>query len=163
MDVSLKDRYASDVFGLTYREFIEAKTTHYKWRLIVPEAVENLRRAHAEQWSLEKLADYLNSSVEEARQSLGRYIMSERVNQGQTAAERIALLFQEWMTRWESDPRERKLLARDLSRLLSSQLDVAARSGENLESIVHGLEKTGLPDPAAEGTGKASWGPGWKD
>jgi len=162
MNFSLEDRYASDVFGLTYREFVEAKAAHYKWRLVAPEAVENLRRAHAEQWSLEKLADYLNSSVEEARQSLRRYIMSEQVNQGQTSAERIALLFQEWTARWESDPRERKLLARDLSRLLSSQLDVAARAGENLEDIVRGLENTGKADKEGR-EGAAAWGPGWKD
>ncbi len=156
----LEERYAADVFGLTYREFAEAKTAHYKWRIIAPEAVQNLRRAHAEQWSAEKLADYLNSDVEEARQSLWRYVMSEHVNQGQTAAERISLLFQEWMIRWEPDARERKLLARDLSRLLSSQLDVAAQSGESLEGVAQGLEEA-LSD--REDGGKTAWGPGWKD
>jgi hypothetical protein len=164
MNSMLEDRYAADVFGLTYREFSEAKTTHYKWRLIVPEAVKNLQRAQSEQWSLEKLADYLDTSVEEARQSLRRYVMSEQVNKGQTGPERIARLFQEWLERFEPDVHERKSLARDLSRLLSSQLEVAAQSGESLETLIQGLEKTRIPgDLGNAGNEKAAWGPGWKD
>ena len=153
------DRYAADVFGLTYREFAEVKNTHYKWRVIAPAAVENLRKAHAERWSVEKLADYLHGDVEEARQSLKRYVMSEKVNQGNGSAERIFILFQEWLDRWEPDARERKILARDLSRLLTSQLQVAVESGENLEEIIQSLEK----DPVVPVDRPRQQGPQWKD
>ena len=158
----IEDRYAADVFGVTYREFAEIKNTHYKWRVIAPEAVENLRKAHAELWSVEKLADYLHSNVEEARQSLKRYVMSEKVNQGNGSAERISILFQEWLDRWEPDARERKILARDLSRLLASQLQAGAESGENLESIILGLEKNPGPSTGL-GTGLGQLGSQWKD
>ena len=161
---TVDDRLAADVFGLTYREFAEVKNTHYKWRVIAPAAVENLRKAHAELWSMEKLADYLHSDVQEARQSLKRYVMSEKVNQGNGSSERIFILFQEWLDRWEPDVRERKILARDLSRLLASQLQVAVESGENLEGVILGLEKDPGPSTGS-GTGRPlrEHGPQWKD
>ena len=162
--VRAEDCLMADVFGLTYREFSEVKPTHYKWRLVAPAALENLRRAHSELWSVEKLADHLNSDPEEAGNSLRRYLMSERVNQGRNGAERISILFQEWLDRFEPDVHERKVLARDLSRLLSSQLYFAAQSGEKLEEIVLALEKMGDGDEfEKDKNGKSPWGPAWKD
>ena len=162
--MTVEDCLIADVFGLTYREFSEVKSTHYKWRLIAPAALENLRRAHSELWSVEKLAEHLNSDPEEAAHSLRRYLMSERVNQGRNGAERISILFQEWLNRFEPDVRERKTLARDLSRLLSSQLHFAAQSGEKLEGIVLDLEKVEEGGASAkEEGGKSPWGPAWKD
>src|SRR5215217_2524543 len=63
---ALRDaRVAADVFGLTYREHAEARGLDYRWRVVAPEAVSNLRRADRERWSAEKLADYLHSDADE--------------------------------------------------------------------------------------------------
>ena len=155
-------RLIADVFGLTYREYSEAREAHYKWRIVAPEAVKALGKARDERWSLEKLADHLYATVEEASQSLRRYVMSERVNAGEPGAERIFILFREWLDRFEPDEKERKALARDLSRQLSSQLFLAAQEGQSLEALAQALES---PDPEGEkrGEDRPSWGPQWKE
>jgi hypothetical protein len=157
--LSLEDRYAADVFGLTYREFAEAKPNHYKWRVVAPAAVKTLASAQVELWSAEKLADYLYTHVDEATQSLRRYVMSKRANAGESGGERISILFEEWLARFEPDSRVRKTLALELSRLLASQLQLAAASGEPLEEIARCLEGP----PPKSGEGEPGWGPQWKD
>ncbi|HAO99030.1 MAG TPA: hypothetical protein DCQ83_03180 [Fibrobacteres bacterium] len=93
----IEERHIADVFGLTYREFAGVRSTHYQWRLLAPEAVQNLRRAEIERWSPEKIAEYLNCDAQEAAQKLRRYIMSRHVNEEENTPERITVLFQEWL------------------------------------------------------------------
>lgn len=159
-------RVAADVFGLTYREHAAARETDYRWRLVAPEAVEHLRRADRERWSSEKLADYLHTDAAEASFRLGRFKMSERVNAGAGTPQRLNLLFREWLARFEPDAGERKELARDLSRLLSSQLHRAAEAGETLGDLIDGLEKAEGGDAGGSVPRQEeprSWGPQWKD
>jgi len=160
----LSDRYAADVFELTYREYSAIKPTHYKWRTLAPAAVDTLARGKKELWSPEKLADHLHCEADEAVQRLRRYSMSERVNRGKDGAERISILFREWLDRYEPDEKTRQGLARDLGRLVSSQLHLSAQSGESLEDIALGLEASEAPGaPEGEDGGKPAWGPQWKD
>jgi hypothetical protein len=170
------DRFAADVFGLTYREYAAARAEDYRLRLVAPEAIRTLNASRQQRWSPEKLADYLHTDTEEASMRLRRFLMSERVNAGRDTPERLSRLFAEWLSRFDLDERERKELSRDLSRLLSSQLHVAAESGETLEDLIEGLEKseggpsagpstgsgTGRPGGADEAAPRA-WGPQWKD
>lgn len=92
--------------------------------------------------------------------------MSERVNAGKDTPERLNRLFAEWLARFDLDESERKELSRDLSRLLSSQLHVAAESGESLTDLIEGLEKVEggakRPDKPASEEPRA-WGPQWRD
>ena len=157
-------RVAADVFGLTYREHAAAREVDYRWRVVAPEALSNLRRADRERWSTEKLADYLHSDAAEAALRLRRFLMSERVNAGESTPERLNLLFREWLARFEPDAGERRELARDLSRLLSSQLHRAAEAGETLDDLIDGLEKAEGGDAAPKKEAEPrSWGPQWKD
>jgi len=161
------DRLAADVFGLTYREYEAARAEDYRLRLVAPEAVRWLRQARVERWSPEKLADYLHTVVEEAALRLRRFLMSERVNAGRNTPERLSRLFAEWLSRFDLDEAERKDLSRDLSRLLSSQLHVAAEAGESLTDLIQGLEKAEsgeekIAKPREEEPPRA-WGPQWKD
>ena len=173
------DRLAADVFGLTYREYATSCEEDYRLRLIAPDAVRHLRAGRQQLWSREKLADYLHTDIEEAAERLRRFTLSEHVNAGRHTPERISRLFSEWLARFDLDERERKDLARDLSRMLSSQLHVAAESGENLQDLIEGLEKAegGLGPSAGPSTGSGTdsgtggtddaaprpWGPQWKD
>lgn len=92
--------------------------------------------------------------------------MSERVNAGKDTPDRLNRLFAEWLARFDLDEAERRELSRDLSRLLSSQLHVAAESGESLADLIEGLEKVEggakSPDKPASEEPRA-WGPQWKD
>jgi hypothetical protein len=162
---TLDDRVAADVFGLTYREHASARDADYRWRVVAPEAVSNLRRAERERWSPEKLADYLHTDAGEASLRLRRFLMSERVNGGENTPQRLNLLFREWLARFEPDAGERRELARDLSRLLSSQLHVAAEAGETLADLIDGLEKAEgrTEEKPKAGDGEKGWGPRWKD
>jgi hypothetical protein len=165
------ERLAADVFGLTYREYEASRGEDYRLRLIAPAAMNHLRASRVELWSTEKLADYLHTDIDEAALRLRRFIMSERVNAGRDTPERISRLFAEWLARFDLDERERKELSRDLSRLLSSQLHAAAESGETLDELIAGLEKTdgnsGGPSAGKAGgpddAGPKPWGPQWKD
>lgn len=158
-----EDRFAADVFGLTYREHAAAREVDYRWRIVAPEAIDSLRRADRERWSPEKLADYLRSDPAEASLRLRRFLMSERVNAGADTPERLNLLFREWLARFEPDAGERRELARDLSRLLSSQLHLAAQAGETLDDLIDGLEKAEGGEEKPKDEGPKSWGPQWKD
>ena len=102
--------------------------------------------------------------------------MSERVNAGRDTPERISRLFTEWLERFDLAESERKTLARDLSRLLSSQLHTAAEGGESLNDVIDGLEKLEVDRAPASTRGPAgdapggpddagpkSWGPQWRD
>jgi hypothetical protein len=170
------ERLAADVFGLTYREYAAGRDVDYKLRLLAPDAVKRLRQGRDELWSFEKLADYLHTDPDEASLRLRRFLMSERVNAGRDTPERISRLFIEWLDRFDLAEGERKSLARDLSRLLSSQLHAAAEQGESLDDVIEGLEKleagpatdpSGNPGHRAPGgpdeAGPKSWGPQWKD
>ena len=161
--ISQHDRYAADVFGLTYREFAEVKPRLYKWRVLAMEAVTHLRHAVNELWSHEKLAEYLHSNAEDAAIRLRRFKMSEKVNAGKNGSERILSLFMEWLIPLEKDDRERKILAKDLSRLLASQLQLAMASGEKLEDLANGLEGEDAPQLGPADPGKKPWGPQWKE
>lgn len=171
-------RLAADVFGLTYREYAAARDEDYRLRLIAPEAIRTLGVALRQRWSLEKLADYLHTDTDEAAMRLRRLLMSERVNAGRDTPERLSRLFAEWLATKnfarDLDEGERKELSRDLSRLLSSQLHVAAESGETLQDLIDGLEKSegrGAGPSTSSGTGQdrshdsgpRAWGPQWKD
>ena len=169
------DQLAADVFGLTYREYAAVRDEDYRLRLIAPDAIRTIRQARGEQWSTEKLADYLHTDSGEASLRLQRYTMSERVNAGRNTPERLSKLFTEWLARFDLDESERKELARDLSRLLSSQLHQAAESGETLTDLIEGLEKAKGGQPGGidlakgpiggpgDGEAPRSWGPQWKD
>jgi hypothetical protein len=164
------DRLAADVFGLTYREYAAVRDEDYRLRLIAPEAVSLIRQGRGERWSVEKLADYLHTDVEEAALRLRRFAMSERVNAGQDTPKRLSRLFAEWLARFDLDEGERKELSQDLSRLLSSQLHVAAESGESLQDLIEGLEKSrepksgfGLDGHDPDLAPPKAWGPQWKD
>jgi hypothetical protein len=164
------ERLAADVFGLTYREYAASRDEDYRLRLIAPEAVRTLGASRQQRWSLEKLADYLHTDTDEAAMRLRRFLMSERVNAGRDTPQRLSRLFAEWLARFDLDEGERRELSRDLSRLLSSQLHVAAESGETLQDLIDGLEKSeggpgagpgGKPTPRDEEP--RAWGPQWKD
>ncbi len=155
------DRHAADVFELTYREFAALKPTHYRWSRLAPEAVSVLRRARAETWSAEKLAEYLHCPVDEAQGRLRRYVLSERVNDMPTSADKIFALFEEWLRPYESAPAARKQKARDVVRLLASQLQAAAESGETLDQVAAALE--GVEPPSPPTSERPAWGPQWKD
>jgi hypothetical protein len=172
------DRLAADVFGLTYREYAAFRAEDYRLRLLAPDAVRNLRQGQAQRWSPEKLADYLNTDAPDALFRLRRFSMSERVNAGRDTPERISRLFAGWLERFDLGEGERKDLARDLSRLLSSQLQVAAGNGESLADVIDELEKAegGSPANPSTGSGTAAggaadatdpnpkpWGPQWRD
>ena len=161
--ISLPDRYAADVFGLTYREFLEIKPTHYRWNKIAPETVEMIRSSLQEKWSKEKLADQLACTVAEVAISLERFKMSENVNQKQNGQERIRQLFHDWLGRFDPDESEKKRLSIDLARLLASQLQLSMAQGETLEDLALGLEgeeNDSKPQPGSAGN---HWGPQWKD
>ncbi len=161
----------ADVFGLTCREYAALRCTAYRWGVLAPEAIDILRRARDEVWSMEKLAEHLNAPVTEARDRYRRFLMSEKVNAGGATPDRIHVLFREWLEPFESNERKRREFANDLARLLSSQLHAAAEAGETLADVIDSLENSGGGGPVSgrpsagdpDAGDRLAWGPQWKD
>lgn len=178
------DRVAADVFGKSYREFLELKPTHYRWSHLAPQAVAWLADAHEGRWSNEKIADYLHCGPEEAEACLRRYVVSKRVNSGGSEAERMRRAFSEWIGMQpgmeDLDKAERERRAGGLALIVANHLRAAAGGGldimklsielEGSESGSGGKSASGGDDGAApggkprgDGDAKPPWGPQWKD
>ena len=171
--IPLVDRLAADALGKSYREFLTLKPTHYRWSHLAIQAVEYLDQAHEGQWSMEKLADYLNCPVEEAESCLRRFVMSKRVHNKEGTATRIKQSIFEWTGRFsELGERERERCAAELSLLVGNQLFAAVRADEAMDSIAKELEGPSAEEVAAASAEQKKrekieearrWGPQWKD
>ena len=95
--ISLEDRLVADVFQKSYREYLALKPIHYRWSKLAPQSIGFLDEANGQNWSSEKIADYLNCSPEEAEASLRRYRVSQKVNSHNSTPERIREAFFEWL------------------------------------------------------------------
>jgi hypothetical protein len=165
--MTLQDKLAADAFGKSYREFLALKPTHVRWSKLAPQSLGHLQEAHDRKWSMEKLADYLHSSPDEAEECLRRFVMSKKVNAKDTPAERIKQAFFEWTARFGDDEKERERWSRELSLLVANQLHAAALSSDDLLSVSLELEGASEDKTAAAPEKKSEeppkWGPQWKD
>ena len=175
---SLEDRYAADVFRLSYRRFLALKPTHYRWGRLAPQSVAYLEAARDQKWSMEKLSDFLHCPAPEAEASLRRYCVSKQVNQREGTAARLREAFRAWLEeRGETVEKEKARLADELALIVANHLfaSVSAREDplrlsrelEGKEAARDDAEKRSgaadsqsIPPPPAEGK---SWGPKWKD
>lgn len=170
------DRMAADVFGKSYREYLELKPTHFKWSRLAPQCVEMLRDAYEGKWSVEKVADYLNSGTDEAEASRRRYAVTRKVNSGEVLgeAERLKRALGEWIGMQpgmeELGEAERRRRAGELALVVANHLFAAGRAGTDLMKLSRELEGESaedaakrLPSPKDPPDGTAKWGPQWKD
>jgi uncharacterized coiled-coil protein SlyX len=173
--ISEADRLAADVFRKSYRRFLELKPTHYRWNHLAPQSVGHLRTSCEENWSLEKLADYLHCPPQEAEACLKRYTMSKKVNaKGNTAARMRQAVF-EWVGGIaDLDEKTRWQLADELAKQVGNQLFIAAQAKEDLLELARELEGaepeaaakpsgTPVPPPSSPAGEGPKWGPQWKD
>lgn len=167
---SRDDRLAADVFGKSYREYAGLKASgSYRWTHLAPQGVEEVRRALEGHWSDEKLADYLHCDAPEAAACRKRYLMSQKINAPEDAAERLRRAVYEWIADVaEMDDATRKRLAGELGRLVGNQLYVAAQAREDFMELSRRLAEDEPPAPAAREPGSPDgappkWGPQWKD
>ncbi len=168
LPISLEDRLVADVFQKSYREYLELKPTHIRWNKLAPDSIRYLGEAHAQLWSAEKIADYLNCSPKEAMACLRRYIVSKRVNSQNSTPERIREAFFEWLGGVvEMDEKAKRGLASELSSLVANQLHAAALAKEDLFQISGGLEghvsSAPIDKPSVSlAPEPPKWGPQWK-
>lgn len=165
------DRLAADVFGKSYREYLELKPTHYRWSRLAPQGVERLAEAHEHKWSVEKVADYLNCGAAEAEACLRRYVVSKKVNARDGEAARLKQALAEWVglqTGMEELPEpEKRRRAGELALIVANHLFASARAGDDIMKLSKDLEgAAGGEDGSAPSRGDAEppkWGPRWKD
>lgn len=172
-----RDRQVADIFGLSYRLYRELKENSYRWRVLAPASLQVIENAVDGHWSVEKTAEWLDGQPQEAAQCLRRYRMSEALESGANAAERITKAIASWLSQFEdlSKP-QREALTQDLALTLGNQLDWAAQQGHTLAQVAEQLEPKDSFDSAkdpftrdAEVKAKPKeeeprrWGPMWKD
>ncbi len=169
MKLSPDERRMADIWEVPYREFTSRRENDYRLRLLAPPALQAMRRAAEEHWSLEKLALHLDAAMEETRAHFERYQMSEKVHgdgaQG-GAAERLQRAFDVALESCEPDEKARRRLSARLCALTANHLHLGEMDGEPLAAILLGLEKAekAWMDSDAMGGGPAGgWGPQWKD
>ncbi len=178
VNLTLADKLAADVFQKSYRKYLELKPTHYRWSHLAPQSVDNLSLSIRQNWSVEKLADYLHCPVDEAEGCLRRFKMSQRVNGKETTAEKIRQAIFEWMGGVvELDEKAKRALSDDLAHALGNQLYASGLTREDILAVASQLEKADTAskaesldkEPEASSNSKPSeidppkWGPQWKD
>jgi hypothetical protein len=167
--IAREDRLAADTFAASYRSFLELKPVSYRWGRLAPQGAAWVGRAVEENWSDEKLADYLHCDPGEAAACRRRYLMSKKINAPAAAADRFRAAAYEWIGEVaELDEATRKRLARDLARLVGNQLFVAAQAGEDVMELSRALAEgeeapPAKPDGAPPAGDRPKWGPQWKD
>ena len=176
--IPLEERLAADTFGKSYREFLALKPSSFRWGRLAPQGAAQVGQALEENWSDEKLADYLNCDAAEAAACRKRYVMSKKINAPAEAAERFRRAAFEWIGEVaELDEATRKRLAGDLARLIGNQLFVSAQAGEDVMELSRELAEGGdLPSGKPTRAGpprdrgergdrgeRPGWGPQWKD
>jgi hypothetical protein len=166
------DRMAADVFGKSYREYLELKPTHFKWSRLAPQSVEWLREAYEGLWSVEKVADYLNCEVGEAEECRRRYAMTRKVNAGDGAgeAERLRRALGEWIGMQpgmeELGEAEKRRRAGELALMVANHLFAAGKAGDDIMKLSRELEGAPVEEPrrpSSSPEGPPKWGPQWKD
>ena len=144
------------------------KPIHYRWSKLAPQSIGFLDEANGQNWSSEKIADYLNCSPEEAEASLRRYRVSQKVNSHNSTPERIREAFFEWLGGVvDLDEKAKRGLAGELASIVANQLYAAAQAQEDLLQISSGLESSPAITPAVQPPASAEgdspqWGPQWK-
>ncbi len=164
----LQDCWVADTFALSYREYLNLKPTHYRWSEVAPAAVITMAKALQGKWSLEKLAEHLLTTVEEAQVFYRRYLMSKQVNTKEGGAEKIKQAFFAWSSRFEHlGENERLEIAKELALLTANQLFAIVKNQEDLDLVIEkleGIESKGNNKDTLEDSGPPkSWGPQWKD
>ena len=135
------DRLVADVFGLPHRVYRLWKASSYRWQALAPASMKWISEAATQHWSIEKTAEWLDGTLEEAAACLRRYQMAESVNQGVSGGERIRLQIAEWLKRFDGlTENERANLARELGHSLANELDRVAEAGGDLKQIAVELE-----------------------
>ena len=166
------DRLAADVFGKSYREYLELKPTHYRWSRLAPLGVAKLGEAHEHKWSLEKIADHLNCGVGEAEDCLRRYIVSKKVNSRDGEAERLRQALAEWVGMQpgmeDLSDAEKRRRAGELALIVANHLFASARAGDDIMKLSKDQEGgdaggDGAPKAAKPDAEPPKWGPQWKD
>jgi hypothetical protein len=167
--IGFADRLAADVFQKSYRGFLALKPTHYRWSELAPQSVQYLGEAEEEQWSIEKIADYLHCEPDEAKACQRRFRVSKKVNEKENTAGRIKQGIHEWLgTIVEMDEMGKRALVNELSKIVANQLYAAALSQEDMLKLsieLEGMEPK-LPKPKPAGSSEmdsSKWGPQWKD
>lgn len=170
--LAASDRIAADVFGKSYREFLAIKPTHYRWSHLAPQSVAWLETAVEFKWSPEKIADYLNCEVEEAKACLRRFIVSKKVNSIPGEAGKLRQALAEWVAMqpgMEDLPEaEKNRRAGELALIVANHLFAAADSQEDIMKLSKDLEGEASPEaekrkPSQGSAESPKWGPQWKD
>lgn len=159
----------ADIWEVPYRDFVSRREADYRLRLVAPSALQAMRQASEEHWSMEKLALHLDSALEETREHFGRYRMAEKVHGSGSegsAAHRLQRAFDAALESCEPDEKARRRLSARLCALTANHLHLGEMDGESLSAILDGLERVetdAMGGEADRNDSAGGWGPQWKD
>ena len=177
LPLTLEDRLSADVFQKSYRRYMILKQKEYRYSDLAPQSVGHLQTAVEENWSVEKIGDFLLCDAKRAEACLKRFTMSKKINSADSTAGKIRQGIGEWLTETlELDETAREKMTRELLKILANQLYGAAMNDEKLDELSKAIEKLAgqkkispfdKPEAGIENLHKIEdkpvWGPQWKN
>jgi hypothetical protein len=170
---------------MSHRQYRACKDANYRYKVLAPTTLLYAEKAVEERWSIERAAEWMDASVHEAAECLGRYRMSREIEQGKDIAQRLERAFAQWLTRFEDlSKTQRESLAKELNLHVANQLDWAAEQGKSLQEVAEALEPVfdlhaedeakpaesspkldlnSLFKPRGDQDKPPTWGPSWKE